>query len=408
MALTEKGIAKLKSKPGRYSAKAHGLYLQVGPNGAASWVMRYERGGRERMLGLGPQSIVPLKLALERAREARLKLLDGIDPVEHKRAERDRATLEAARAMSFKQCAEAYFAAHADEWGNAKHRQQFLNTLRDHVFPIMGSVAVAAIDEPLVLRVLTPIWREKTPTAKRVRNRIAAVLDYAAAAKFRTGTNPARWEGNLEFLLPKPDKIARVKHMAALPYAELSAFIAELRQQEGTAARALEFIILTAARTGEVIGARWDEIDGKVWTVPAGRMKGGREHRVPLSERAIALLSGLYREQGNPHVFVGVRAGTSISPMAMFRVLRRMGRDDITVHGFRSSFRDWAAEATSFPHEVCEQALAHKVGTSVERAYKRSDLIAKRAKLMEAWASFCDRPATSGEVVQISSRASHP
>lgn len=407
MALTEKGIAKLKSTPGRYGDGALGLYLQVGPNGAASWVMRYERGGRERMLGLGPLSIVSVKAARERAREARLQLLDGKDPLEARRAERDRATLEAARTMSFKQCAEAYYAAHADEWVSTKHRQQFLNTMRDHVFPIMGSVAVAAIDEPLVLRVLTPIWREKTPTAKRVRNRIAAVLDYAAAAKFRTGTNPARWEGNLEFLLPKPDKIARVQHMPALPYAELPGFIAQLREVEGIAARALEFLILTAGRTGEVLGARWSEIaDGKTWVIPAARMKAAKEHRVPLSERAVELLAALPRE--GDCVFVGMRPGTSISNIAMFRVLRRMGRDDITVHGFRSTFRDWAAEATSFPHEVCEHALAHKVGNAVERAYNRSDLFAKRSKLMEAWAQYCNRPATSGGVVQMNSRASRP
>jgi integrase len=404
MKLTVKGVEALRKKPGRYG-DGHGLVLQVVNPNNASWLFCYQRNGRPRAMGLGPIHTIGLREARERAYDARRLLLDGIDPLEAKRAERDRRAAEAARNVTFRQCAELYYAAHADSWSNAKHRAQFLSTLRDYAYPIIGSVAVAAVDEALVLRVLTPIWKEKMPTARRVRNRIASVLDYASAAGYRTGTNPARWEGHLEFLLPKPDKI--IKHLAAMPHAEMSSFMNSLRALPQTSASAaLEFTILTAARTGETIGATWSEIDldARTWTVPPGRMKVREEHRVPLSTAAIALLKNLPREKDNPHIFPGARSGSSNS-MSMIRVLRAL-RDDVTVHGFRSSFSTWAHENTNYPPLVIEHALSHSVGTAVQRAYQRGDLFDKRRKLMEAWAKYCEAaPLSAGAVIPIRKRS---
>jgi integrase len=403
MNLTAKRIAKLLKKPGRYG-DGHGLLLQVKSPSNASWILRYQRGGKEKALGLGPVHTVTLAEARTRAKAARLQLLDGVDPLEAKRAERDRRVLEAAKNVTFRQCAEQYYTAHADSWSNAKHRQQFNATMRDFVYPVIGSLPVASIDEPMVLKVLAPIWKEKTVTARRVRNRIASVLDYASAAKYRTGTNPARWEGHLEHLLAAPDKLAPVRHHAALPYGEIASFIAELRTVEGVPARALEFLILTATRTGEVVGASWSEIDfeAKMWTIPRERMKAAREHRVPLSDAAVELLKVLPREQDNEAVFIGSREGSGISGIAMYRVLKSL-RPDVTAHGFRSTFRTWADEQTSYPHHVVEQALAHTVGTAVERAYRRSDLFERRRKLMEAWARYYATPADvkKGDVVPM-------
>jgi integrase len=406
MKLTVKKVEALRQTRGRYS-DGHGLYLQVAnPPNNACWVFQYERNGRARAMGLGPLHTIGLREARERALTARKLLLDGVDPLDAKRNERDRRAAQEARNVTFRQVAELYYAAHADSWTNAKHRAQFLSTLRDYAYPIIGSVAVAAVDEALVLRVLTPIWKEKMPTARRVRNRIASVLDFASAAGYRTGGNPARWEGHLEFLLPKPDKI--VKHLAALPHLEMSSFMSSLRALPRTAASAaLEFTILTAARTSETIGATWDEIDLEAhtcWTLPAERMKVRQEHRVPLSNAAIALLKSLPREAGNPHIFVGER-GDHINGMSMFRVLRQL-RDDVTVHGFRASFSTWANESTNFQPLVIEQCLSHNVGSAVERAYRRSDLFDKRRKLMEAWAKHCEAaPLTAGAVIPIRGRS---
>jgi integrase len=357
-------------------------------------------------MGLGPLHTISLREARERALTARKLLLDGIDPLEARSAERDRRKVEAARNVTFRECAQAYYNAHADSWTSAKHRAQFLNTLRDYAYPIIGSVAVAAVDEALVLKVLNAnnFWKKKNSTARRVRNRIASVLDYAAAAGYRTGTNPARWEGHLEFLLAKPDKI--VKHLAALPHSEMSSFMSSLRALPQTSASAaLEFTILTAARTGETIGATWDEIDleARTWTVPAERMKVKAEHRVPLSTAALTLLKELPREEGNPHLFIGPRSG-SLHVMAMIRILRRL-RTDVTVHGFRATFSTWANESTSFQPLVIEQCLSHNVGSAVERAYRRTDLFEKRRKLMEAWAKHCEAPLATGAVIPIRGRS---
>jgi integrase len=401
--LTLKKVAKL-SKPGRH-LDGHNLYLQVSPSATKSWLLRYERDGRERWMGLGPLHTFNLAEARERARKARQLLADGIDPLDSRKAERDRQAKEAAKSKKFATVAQEYYDAHESSWSNRSWRRQFTATMRDYVYPVIGSLPVAEVDEPLILKILTPIWKEKTVTAKRVRNRIAAVLDFAAAAKYRTGTNPARWEGHLEHLLAAPEKLAPVKHHAALPYVEVAAFLSELRAQPGIAARALEFLIMTATRTGEVANATWSEINlrDKVWVIPAERMKAAKEHRVPLSEPALALLRELPRE--GEYVFIGNRTGAPISWIAMWRTLRRL-RQSITVHGFRSTFRDWAAERTNYPNHVVEQALAHSVGNAVERAYRRGDLFEKRRRLMSDWARYCSTPraADTGNIVALQVR----
>jgi integrase len=388
MALTAKRVTKLTT-PGRYHDEL-GLYLRVVSETNRHWLLRYERNGRERWLGLGSARDTKLKMARERARAARQKLWDGIDPIDGRKAERAARALEAARTITFEKAALTYFDAHAESWRNPKHRAQFLSTLKTYAFPKIGSLPVAAIDVGLVLKVIEPIWHEKTATADRVRSRIESILDWATVRGYRTGDNPARWKGFIENVLPGRSKIQKTVHLAALPFTDVPTFMAELAEREGIAAWALEFTVLTAARTGETIGATWDEIDlnQKIWTVPAGRIKGGREHRVPLSDRVVELLQALPREPNNPFVFIGPRKG-SLSNMAMASVLRRMERKDITVHGFRSTFRDWAAERTSYPNHVVEMALAHVIGDKVEAAYRRGDLFAKRARLMADWARYC-------------------
>ena len=404
MNLTAKRIAKLRQRPGRYH-DGHGLILQVSNANNASWVLRYQRDGRERWLGLGPLHTVGLKEARERARAARLRLLDGVDPVDQKRADKAARAIAAAKTMTFAEAAKAWHAQHEAGWRNAKHVRQALKTLADHAFPKIGNLSVAAIDTGQVLRCIEPIWAKKTSTASRVRGRIESVLDWATVRGYRSGENPARWKGHLAEVLPAHGKIAKPKHHAALPYAKIGDFLMHLRSHGGIAARALEFLILTTARTGEVIGAQWSEfdLDAGVWTVPAGRMKADKEHRVPLSNRAVEILKVLPRERGNDSVFIGLRAGTGLSTMAMAALLKRMGRTDLTVHGFRSTFRDWAAECSAFPNHVIEQALAHSIGNKVEAAYRRGDLFAKRQKLMEAWAAFCAMPSVqkSGNVKQL-------
>jgi integrase len=395
MALTIKRIARL-TKPGRYG-DGHGLLLQIGTTGAKSWLLRYERNGRERALGLGPLHTINLDQARLRANAARMKLLDGIDPIDDKRAARARQAADAAKVVSFRDCAMQYQLVHEKKWNNRKFRLQFMSSLQAYAFPSLGSLPVATIDKAMVLKCLRPIWESRTTTAERVRRRIATVLDYATASGLRQGDNPARWGGNLEFLLPSPSEIKQVRHHGALPYSEIGVFMSELGKREGIAERALEFAILTAARTGEVIGATWDEIDlkGHRWTIPASRMKTGKEtnkdHTVPLSPRAIEILKALPRE-ANDFVFIGSRKGMAIGPNAMRAAL---GRSDITVHGFRSTFRDWAAETTAYPNHVVEMALAHSIGSAVEKAYRRGDLFEKRRKLMDTWAAFCARPQGS-------------
>jgi integrase len=395
--LTSKRIEKL-TEPGKYG-DGHGLYLQINANGAKSWLLRFERGGRERGMGLGPLHTFTLKEARQRARTARQQLADGIDPIDHRRKEAEARAVDAAKHKTFAEVADAYLKAHDGDWGNAKHVKQWETSLTKDCKAI-ANVPIAAIDTSHVLEVLQPIWRVKPETASRTRGRIERVLAYAVAAKYRKREdgNPARWDGHLKELLGKKSAAQRAKrermgrpgNHAAMPYAELPAFMMEVRKRDGTPARALEFLILTAARSGEVLGATWDEFDlqTKVWTIPASRMKAGKEHRFPLSDRAIEILHALPREEDNPYVFVGNKKGAGLSVRIMADLLKRIS-PTVTVHGFRSSFRDWTAEKTIFPHEVCEQALAHTIKNKAEAAYRRSDLFEKRRKLMEAWTKYC-------------------
>jgi integrase len=379
-----------------------GLYLQVSAGGAKSWIYRFMLDGRPREMGLGPVTAIPLAEARKRAAECRRMRLDGIDPIEARKAQRDQKKLEAAKAMTFDACAAAYIEAHQAGWRNAKHQDQWRNTLKTYAAPVFGSLPVQAVDVGLVMKALEPIWQSKPETASRLRGRIEAVLDWATVRGYRRGENPARWRGHLEKLLPARAKVRQVKHHPALPYTELADFISALRGQEGIAAPALEFTILTAARTAEIIGARWDEIDfhEKVWVVPGARMKAGREHRVPLSTAALAILETMKKFRESDFVFPGGKKSKPLSNMAMLKVLERMGRDDLTAHGFRSTFRDWAAECTNFPREVVEMALAHTIENKVEAAYRRGDLFQKRRQLMEAWARFCGTIRPQADVVR--------
>jgi integrase len=385
--LTERKIASLK-KTGRY-ADGGGLYLQISRWETKAWLFKFTLNCRSREMGLGPYPDVSLKEARESARECRAMVRAGVDPIEARKAERAKALADTAKAMTFKECAEDFIRRNAAAWSNVKHGRQWRSTLAAYAYPTIGLLPVSAIETSHVMKILTPIWHEKSETAKRVRGRIESVLDAAAVQGLRSGENPARWRGHLDKLLPKPSKVRAVRHHAALGYAEVGAFMANLQTREGSAARALEFAILTAARTGEVIGAKWDEIDQRsgIWTIPPDRMKGRCEHRVPLSEPALAVLKDMHRLRVNDFIFPGQRGG--LSNMAMLQLLKRMGRNDLTIHGFRSSFRDWCAEATGHPHEVVEMALAHAVGNKVEAAYRRGDLFEKRRRLMDDWGEYC-------------------
>nr|WP_247897135.1 site-specific integrase [Azospirillum argentinense] len=374
----------------------HGLYLQVTETGK-SWVYRYTLHGRSREMGLGPFHTISLKEAREKAAACRKLKLEGIDPLEHRNREIAESRLQAASAVTFKDAADQFIKAHKASWRNPKHAEQWPSTLNSYVYPVFGDISVQAVDVGLVMKVLESIWTTKAETASRVRGRIETILDWATAHGHRTGENPARWRGHLENLLPKRSKVQRVEHHAALPYREIAGFMAALRKQEGVAASALEFLILTASRTGETIGATWDEVDLEhaVWTIPANRIKMAKEHRVPLSASALAVLERVKKLGTEGFVFPGGKTKRPLSNMAMAKLLERMGRDDITVHGFRSTFRDWAADQTNAPREVAEMALAHAISDKVEAAYRRGNLFEKRQKLMEEWATVCDgKPET--------------
>jgi integrase len=382
-------------RPGYYN-DGGGLYLKIDERGNRSWVFRFRlSSGRLRQMGLGGLSTFSLKEAREHARAARQQRYAGIDPIEARRAERQGALVRRAATMTFKQCAEAYIAAHSTSWKNPKHAAQWPATLTTYVYPVIGELPVAAIDTALVLKVVEPIWEKIPETAGRVHGRVESILDWAAARGFRQGPNPAQWKGNLAHILPARAKIARVEHHAALPYGELPAFMAELRSTDSIGSRCLQFAILTAARTGEAIGALWQEIDldQVVWSILGARMKGGKPHRVPLSEPAIEILREMaVVRNGSSYVFPGQRPGQPLSQMALLMLLRRLGRMDLTTHGFRSTFSDWCAERTNFPSEVREMALAHSVGDKVEAAYRRGNLFAKRRQLATAWGAFCTTP----------------
>jgi len=384
------------AKPGKYSDGGN-LYLIVSDTGARKWVLRFTWRGRAKEMGLGSAASVPLADAREKAASARRMIAQGLNPIDERKRDGGIPT--------FGKMADDVRETLSAGFRNDKHKAQWKSTLETYAAPLRAkSVDTIATDD--VLAVLKPIWTTKPETASRVRGRIEKVLDAAKAKGFREGENPARWRGHLDHLLPRPLKLARGHH-AAMPYEELAAFVAKLRKRDATSALALELCILTAARSGEILGMRWPEtdLDKKIWTVPANRMKAGREHRVPLSSRAVTILRKLEKLRTGEFVFPGQTRNKPLSNMAMEMVLRRMKIEDATVHGFRSSFRDWAGNVSSFPREVVETALAHVIGDKAEQAYRRSDALDKRRKLMEAWAAYCE-PKASGNVVQIRKRKS--
>jgi integrase len=411
-----------ETRPGLYG-DGGGLYLNIGPTGGQSWLFRYMLNGRAREMGLGPLHTIGLAEARERAQAARQLKLDGIDPLGAREAEKQRKAEEAARAISFRNAAESYIKAHRAAWRSEKHALQWSATLEAYAHPVIGDLSVGAVDTAHVTSILDPIWATKAETAARLRGRIEAVLDYAKVHRWRSGENPARWKGHLDHVLPARAKVAQVEHHPALPWREIGAFMAKLGEEDGTGALALRFTILTAARTNEVIGVTWGEIDmtapkkvlighdengepiiettGATWTVPGDRMKAGKTHRVPLSEPALTVLREAAKERKSESpdvpVFPGGKSKSrgSLSNMSMFMLLRRIGRHDLTVHGFRSTFRDWAAERTTYQREVVEAALAHTIESKVEAAYRRGDLFEKRRRLMTEWATFCGRVAVA-------------
>jgi len=378
--------------PGKHG-DGRGLFLLVKPSGARSWVLRYQVHGRRRDLGLGAYPDVTLLIARERALDARRLIANGEDPIAKKRQ---------AKPKTFKDAALELIESKRPGWKNAKHAAQWTSTLETYVFPKIGPVQMARVETADVIAALKPIWAEKPETANRVRQRIEAVLDYATALGLRAGDNPARWRGHLDHLLPKPTKVRAVKHHPALPHAEIAGFMGDLSNRTGVGARALAFTILTAARSGETRGMTWSEVDfeNQIWTIPAQRMKAGKEHRVPLSDAALAQLGT--RRDNDTLVFESeAKPGKPISDMSMTAVLRRMGHGGITVHGFRSTFRDWAGETTGFPREVIELALAHGIKDKAEAAYARSDLFDKRRKLMNAWANTAATQNRPNNVVAL-------
>ncbi len=380
--------------PGKYE-DGDGLRLVVSSTRSKKWVLRITIAGKRREMGLGAYPLVTLAEAREKAEVARKAVSQGQDPIANRKAE----VVEEAppEIPTFTQVAARYIRAHRHGWSNIKHARQWCATLKTYARPILGKKAINAIGTEEVLTVLTPIWKKKTETAKRVQGRLENIFDFASARKWRDATNPARWRGHLDKLLPRPTRVQQVEHHPAMPYDAVPAFIPELKGKSGVSALALQFLILTACRTGEVIGAQWSEIDMEagIWTIPAIRMKAKREHRVPLSPEALAILKSLPRLANNPHVFYGSRQQRPICNMAMLQQMRGMGygvggnRGDYVPHGFRSSFRDWAGEVSSYPRDVCEMALAHVIENKVEAAYRRGDLFEKRRNMMEEWAQWC-------------------
>lgn len=407
MALTTKQVDKLvrDAQPGA-TADTDGLYLKVGPTGAASWQFRYQIGGKRRMMGLGACSVQTLAEARDKAAEARKLAKQGIDPLEARKAAE---VAEKAAVTTFKTAALDYIESHRAGWRNAKHAQQWENTLAQYVYPKFGDKPVGEVSTEDVLGALKPIWSGKPETANRVRNRIELVLDAARAKGLATGINPAAWRGHLDKLLPKRSKASR-EHHAAMDYRDLPAFYKRLTTERvSLSAAALQLTILTACRTSEVLLAEWSEfdLDSRLWTIPGERMKAAVAHRVPLSDAAMDLLDTIIRMgkgEGEGYLFPGAKAGKPLSNMAMTMVLRKLGNGDLTVHGFRSTFRDWCAEETHYPNIVAEQALAHTVGNAVEAAYRRGDLLDKRRALMADWATYCSTTAASN-VIPIGTKA---
>jgi len=396
-------------RPGKYPDGGN-LYLKVRKSTrkikteavTKSWLFRYSRFGKDTWLGLGPYPDVTLSEARDLATRERKKRHQGIDPLTDKRARQIAARTAHENMLTFAECAELYIESQAPGWSNPKHIEQWRSTLTNLAGPIIGHLPVDQIDTALIMRCVEPIWATKTETASRLRGRMESVLDWSAVRGYRKGDNPARWRGHLDKLLPRPSQVARVKHHAALPYTEVGSLMQQLRSDTGVASRALEFTILTAARTNEVIQAKWSEFDlnRKTWTVPAERMKSKRSHRVPLSAAAVAVLTAV-KGRDKTYVFPGHKRHSHLSNAAMMKVLKRLNLTGITVHGFRSTFRDWCAESTNYSADVAEMALAHALRDKTEAAYRRGDLFEKRVRLMTDWARYCSKPAKPAAVVPI-------
>lgn len=402
--LTALTVARV-SKPGLYSDGGN-LWVQVSPSGSKSWAIRFTLNGKSRQMGIGSVSDVTLAEARDVAREARRLLKDGRDPIEERRAKLAAQRADDAKMLTFKQAAERFIESHRAGWKSEKHAGQWSATLSAYVYPVVGDLAVAAIDTGLVLKTLEPIWAQKAETASRVRGRVEAVLSWATARGYRSGPNPAAWRGHLDRLLPARAKVATVRHHPAVPVDDVPKLMAALRKNGSSSALALQFLVLTAARTGEIIGAKWPEFDlkSKTWIVPADRMKSHREHRVPLSDESIAILEELPRESGNQHIFLGGRQGRGLSNMSLLMLMKGMPEfAEYVPHGLRSSFRDWAGSRTAFPRELAEEALAHVVGDQTERAYRREPAVERRRKLMAAWARFSTAEPTgaSNAVIEL-------
>ena len=402
-------FVKKTKRPGKYPDGGN-LYLQVNKstrknNSKAvtkSWLFRYSRFGKDTWLGLGPYPDVSLSDARDLATRERKKKWQGIDPLTDKHARRLAACTAHDNMLTFAECAEQYVDSQAPGWSNPKHIEQWRSTLTKFAGPVIGHLPVDQVDTPLILRCLEPIWTTRTETASRLRGRIESVLDWSAVRGYRKGNNPARWCGHLDKLLPRPTRVARIKHHAALPFIEVGQFMQQPHKDTGVASWALEFLILTAAHTNEVILARWSEINlaTKIWVVPAEHMKAKRKHRVPLSAAAIATLEAV-KGLDNTYVFPGHKRDSHLSSAAMLQVLRRLDRANITVHGFRSTFRDWCAESTNYPAYVAEMALAPALQDKTEAAYRRGDLFNKRTRLMTDWARFCNKPKAPATVIPI-------
>lgn len=409
--LSPAAVRRLMDKPGLHAVGGvAGLLLQVsrGKSGQLrrSWILRAVIGTKRRDIGLGSYPTVTVGIARDRAREVREQIRQGIDPTEERRKAVADLIARQSSMITFRECGEAYIKAHASTWRNPKHRQQWGNTLETYVYPVIGALHVQAVDVGLVMKVLEPVWQDKPETASRVRGRIETILDWAKARGYRTGDNPARWRGHLDQLLPKKTKVRKVRHQPAMPYRDVPAFMAELRKRDSMSARALELTILAAVRTSETINATWDEIDfaEKAWTIPSHRMKAERDHRVPLTDRMIEILQSLPREKDNPHLFVGASKGKGLSNMAMLELLRGTAGNGYTTHGFRASFRTWAAERTNHAREIAEAALAHVIKDKSEASYQRGELFEKRRRLMRDWAKYVGTVQPSGgEVITLRS-----
>lgn len=404
--LTALAVTKLK-KPGLYS-DGLGLYVQVSGDGkekiGRSWLFKFTLNGRAREMGLGSAGTFSLSEAREAARRARQLLHQRLDPIEVRNAERAAKAVETIKAISFRECCRAYLEKRRVGWRSAEYAVQWEKQLTAHIYPLLGDLPVGRIDVGVVVKALSPIWQSTPDTASRLRQRIESVLDHAIALGYREPPNPARWKGHLDHILPEPSKLAKVQHFAALPYREVGEFIARLRAITSTAARALEFLVLTATRTGDVRCALWAEIDfhQKLWTIPAERFKSDRDHRIPLSAPALSVLKVMQERRMGGFIFPGTRRGKPMAHDTMRFLLHETMGYKFNVHGFRSTFRDWAGESTNFPREVCEMALGHSVRDAVEAAYARGDLFEKRRRLMESWSGYCGTVrAASGEVTPL-------